>query len=157
MATAKNLPTPGLSETQMKAASLLALGTPVTDIAAACGVTRMTIHNWRKLPAFRDHLEDLLTQAKEQAGHAIIQDIVEVKELVLGTLIDVARNDSSGSARVAAARTLKEYMDQAEERAKRADSDLMADKSGEIKAILEHIRQENADHGSTPPLTDLSG
>jgi len=51
----------------------------------------------------------------------------------------------------------REYLDQAEERAKRADSDLMADKSAEIKLILESIRQEKADHGSTPPLTDLSG
>ena len=151
MATVQNLPTPGLSETQMKAVSLLALGTPVTDIATACGVTRMTIHNWRKLPAFRDHLEDLLAQAKEQAGHAIIRDIAEVKELVLGTLIDVARNDSSGSARVAAARTLKEYMDEAQRRAQEADNDLMADRSGEIKAILEHIKNEKAGSLPFPP------
>lgn len=36
-------------------------------------------------------------------------------------------------------------MDQAEERAKDVQNDPMADQSGEIKAILEHIRNEKAD------------
>ena len=94
-----------------------------------------------------------MESAREETRERVIRDVSEVQDLVLDTLIDVARNDSSGSARVSAARTLKEYMDQADERAKESDNDRMADKSGEIKAILEHIRNEKAGTGSTPPYS----
>ncbi len=59
-----------------------------------------------------------------------------------------------GFTTVGAARTLGEYVERHEERAKQADNDLMADKSGEIKAILEHIRQEKAGTGSALPPSE---
>ena len=82
-----------------------------------------------------------------------MRDVAEVKDLVLDTLIDVARNSTQDSARVSAARTLGEYMERAEERAKQNQDDVMRDQSGEIKAILEHIRQEtlsSSDSQSVP-------
>jgi len=89
-----------------------------------------------------DEVSRLMESAREETRERVVRDVSEVQDLVLDTMIDVARNDSSGSARVSAVRALKEYMDQAEERANAAGDDLMSDKSGEINAILEHIRQE---------------
>jgi vacuolar-type H+-ATPase subunit H len=89
-----------------------------------------------------------MDSAREGGRECVVRDVAEVKDLVLDTLIHVARNSTQDSARVSAARTLGEYMERAEERAKQNQDDVMRDQSGEIKAILEHIRQ---DHSAPPP------
>ena len=89
-----------------------------------------------------------MASAREEVQERVIRDVAEVKDLVLDTLIDVARNSTRGSRlRVAAARTLGEFMERAEERARHNENDVMRDQSGEIKAILEHIRS----HPSSAP------
>ena len=155
--TAKPLPD-GLTEAQLRAARLIAMGMGYKGVAGELGIDRITLYRWRKMPAFISEVSGLLESAREETRERVVRDVSEVQDLVLDTLIDVARNDSSGSARVSAARTLKEYMDQAEERAKDAENDLMADKSGEIRAILEHIRKEQLPSPeSTPQISHESG
>ncbi len=138
-----------LTEAQIRAARLIAMGMDYKAVAGELGITRVTLYRWRKIPIFIKEVSGLIESAREETRGRVVRDVSEVQDLVLDTLIDVARNDSSGSARVAAARTLKEYMDEAQRRADEANNDLMADRSGEIKAILEHIRGEKAD--SLPP------
>ncbi len=92
-----------------------------------------------------------------RVGESILIDnpipngIVQIKDVVLGVLLDVAKNDSSGSAPAAAARTFGEYVERHEERAKHADNDLMADKPGETKVILEHIMDEKSSAPESDP------
>jgi len=151
MDSANELQKSGLTEVQLKAASLLAMGLTTVGAAHECGTSRSTLHLWRKNPAFAAQLDTLLAEAKDAVQETISNDIVQIKDVVLGVLLDVAKNDRSGSARVAAARTLGEYVERHEERAKHADDDLMADKSGEIKAILEHIRNEKTGTADSGP------
>lgn len=144
----QTLPTKELTEAQLRAARLIAMGMDYKAVAGELGITRVTLYRWRKVPAFIEEVSGLIESAREETRGRVVRDVSEVQDLVLDTLIDVARHDSSGSARVAAARTLKEYMDEAQRRAEQADSDLMADRSGEIRAILEHIKNEQG--GSLP-------
>ena len=137
-----------LSEAQLRAARLIAMGMGYKDVATELDVNRTTLYRWRKSPAFADEVSRLMESAREGVRERVVRDVAEVKDLVLDTLIDVARNSTQDSARVSAARTLGEYMERAEERAKQNQDDVMRDQSGEIKAILEHIRQ---DQSSPPP------
>ena len=77
--------------------------------------------------------------AKEESKGIIVKDIAEVKDVVLSTLLDVAKFDSSGSARVIAARALMEMVEKAENSP--SDSDVMKDQSEEIKGMLKLIHQ----------------
>ena len=132
----------GLSEAQLRAARLIAMGMGYKDVATELGVNRTTLYRWRRSPAFSEQVSRLMASAREGVQERVIRDVAEVKDLVLDTLIDVARNSTQDSARVAAARTLGEFMERAEERARQNQNDVMRDQSGEIRAILEHIRQE---------------
>jgi transposase-like protein len=137
-----------LSEAQLRAARLIAMGMGYKDVAGELDINRTTLYRWRKSSAFTDEVSRLMESACEGVRERVVRDVAEVKDLVLDTLIDVARNSTQDSARVSAARTLGEYMERAEERAKQNQDDVMRDQSGEIKAILEHIRK---DHSSPPP------
>ena len=137
-----------LSEAQLRAARLIAMGMGYKDVATELDVNRTTLYRWRKSPAFVEEVSRLMESAREGVRERVVRDVAEVKDLVLDTLIDVARNSTQDSARVSAARTLGEYMERAEERAKQNQDDVMRDQSGEIKAILEHICK---DHSSSPP------
>jgi transposase-like protein len=137
-----------LSEAQLRAARLIAMGMGYKEVASDLGVNRTTLYRWRKSPAFSDEVSRLIASAREGVRERVVRDVAEVKDLVLDTLIDVARNSTQDSARVAAARTLGEYMERAEERARQTQDDVMRDQSGEIKAILEHIHIE---HSAPPP------
>lgn len=131
-----------LTDIQIKAARMLAMGHQVNDVAKEAGVTRVTVFRWRKLPQFAAEVSRLLDAAKEESKEIIVKDIAEVKDVVLSTLLDVAKYDSSGSARVSAARALMEMVEKAEERT--APGDVMQDQSAEIKNLLELIHQEQA-------------
>jgi len=137
-----------LSEAQLRAARLIAMGMGYKEVASELDVNRTTLYRWRQSPAFSDEVSRLMESAREGVRERVVRDVAEVKDLVLDTLIDVARNSTQDSARVSAARTLGEYMERAEERAKQNQDNVMRDQSGEIKAILEHIRQ---DQSSPPP------
>ena len=109
----------GLSEAQLRAARLIAMGMGYKDVATELGVNRTTLYRWRRSPAFSEQVSRLMSSAREGVRERVIRDVAEVKDLVLDTLIDVARNSTQDSARVAAARTLGEFMERAEERADR--------------------------------------
>ena len=137
----------GLSEAQLRAARLIAMGMGYKDVATELGVNRTTLYRWRSFPAFSEQVSRLMSSAREGVQERVLRDVADVKDLVLDTLIDVARNSTQDSARVSAARTLGEFMERAEERAKQNQNDVMRDRSGEIRAILEHIRS----HPSSDP------
>jgi hypothetical protein len=125
------------------------MGMGFNEVASELGVSRTTLYRWRKSPTFSDEVTRLIDSASEGVRERVVRDVAEVRDLVPDTLIDVARNSTQDSARVAATRTLGEYMEQAEERARHNQDDVMRDQSGEIKAILEHIHK---DHSAPPPL-----
>ncbi len=129
-----------LSEPQLRAARMIAMGEPYNDISSQLGIDRTTIYRWRKLPEFSAEAKRLVEPATLEGRNRVIRDVSEINDVVLTTLLDVAQNDASGSARVSAARALTDLVDKAEERAKHVDYDVMRDQSGEIKALLEDIR-----------------
>ncbi|MFT7467958.1 MAG: transposase-like protein [Candidatus Pseudothioglobus sp.] len=131
------------SEPQLRAARMIAMGIPFNDIAAELDVDRTTIFRWRKQPQFSAEVKKLTETVAEESHNKVIRDISEIKDVILGTLLDVAQNDASGSARVSAARTLSELVEKAEERSTRVDYDVMRDQTGEIKTILQEIRSMN--------------
>lgn len=127
-----------LTEKQNQAARLIALGFDYTDISKEIGVGRATLYRWRKKTEFDCLVSELLTASQQQNHQALIRDIDQINELVLSTLQDVAINDSSGSARVAAAKALSDLVVRAEERASEKDS-VMIDQSSEIKKLIAKI------------------
>ncbi len=129
-----------LTEPQLRAARMIAMGESYNDIAAQLGIDRTTIYRWRKLPRFSEEVKVLIDTATQEGRNRVVRDIQDINDVVLSTLLDVAQNDSSGGARVSAARALTELVDRAEERAQRAQNDVMRDQSGDIRALLEDIR-----------------
>lgn len=132
----------GLDEIQLRAARMIAMGMPYNDIAAQIDVDRTTIYRWRKQPDFSAELSRLGRKASQEGREHLVRDISEINDIILGTLLDVAQNDASGGARVSAARALTELVERAEDRAQRAQYDVMRDQSSEIKGLLEEIRAE---------------
>lgn len=133
-----------LDEVQIRAARMIAMGVPYNDVAEQVNVTRITLYRWRKQPAFAEELSRLTQEASQESREHLVRDISEINDIILGTLLDVAQNDSSGGARVSAARALTELVDRAEERAQRAHYDVMQDQSAEIRGLLEDIRSQQA-------------
>ena len=133
-------PTPELTEPQLRAARMIAMGEAYNDIASQLDIDRTTIYRWRKLPLFAAEVKQLIESASQEGRNRIVRDISEINDVVLSTLLDVAQNDASGSARVSASRALTDLVEKAEDRAKHVDYDVMRDQSGEIKALLEDIR-----------------
>jgi transposase-like protein len=129
-----------LTEPQLRAARLISLGEAYNDIATELDIDRVTLYRWRKQPEFAEELSRLTQEATQKNREHLVRDISEINDVILGTLLDVAQNDVSGGARVSAARALTELVDRAEERAQRAQYDVMRDQSSDIKALLEDIR-----------------
>ena len=129
-----------LTEPQLRAARLISMGEAYNDIATELDIDRVTIYRWRKQPEFAEELSRLTQKASPENSEHLVRDISEINDVILGTLLDVAQNDASGGARVSAARALTELVDRAEERAQRAQHDVMRDQSADIKALLENIR-----------------
>lgn len=132
-----------LTEPQLRAARMIAMGEPYNDIASQLAIDRTTIYRWRKLPEFSTEVKRLVEAATLEGRSRVVRDVSEINDVILTTLLDVAQNDASGSARVSAARALTDLVDKAEERAKHVDNDVMRDQSGEIKALLEDIRAQS--------------
>ena len=124
-----------LTETQLTAARMTAMGVSYGEIASKLDVNRTTVYRWRKLPEFSTEVSALVDTVKKENRERVVRDISYIKDIVLDTLLDVAQNDVSGSARVAAARVLTEMMQKAEERS--SQNDVMRDQSGEIKDLLQ--------------------
>ena len=137
-------PSNELSEPQLRAARMIAMGEVYNDIASQLDIDRTTIYRWRKQTAFMDELSRLSRRASEESCEHLVRDISEINDIILGTLLDVAQNDGSGGARVSAARALTELVERAEDRAQRAEYDVMRDQSGEIRGLLEEIRAEQS-------------
>jgi transposase-like protein len=133
-----------LDEIQLRAARLIAMGVPYNDIAEQINVDRVTLYRWRKQPDFSAELSRLTQEASQENREHLVRDISEINDIILGTLLDVAQNDASGGARVSAARALTELVDRAEERAQRAQYDVMRDQSAEIRGLLEEIKAEQS-------------
>ena len=129
-----------LTETQINVARMIAMGISFDDIAQEFDINRSTIYRWRKLDYFNDEVGRLVDAAQAQSSDRIIRDIEEIKDIVLGTLIDVAQNDSSGSARVSAAKVLSEMIETTEHRVN--NDNVMQDQSGEIKKLLQQIQSD---------------
>ncbi len=130
-----------LTDIQLKAARMIAMGIGINHIASQLSINRTTIYRWRKLPNFSDELSHLASTAKTESAERVIRDIAEIKDVVLSTLLDVAQHDASGSARVSAARVLTELMEKTEGRT--SQNDVMRDQSDEIKGLLQLIQQEH--------------
>lgn len=61
-----------LKPNQQQALALLLAGSTATDAAKAVGVTRQTVSEWKRLPAFREALEAVATeQAHEVFDHTM--------------------------------------------------------------------------------------
>ena len=131
-----------LAEPQLRAARLIAMGESYQDISAQLAIDRTTIYRWRKLPRFADEVSRLIDTAMEEGRSRVVRDVSAISDIVLDTLLDVAQNDGSGSARVSAAKALTDLVERAEDRASGAEYDLMRDQSGEIKTILDDIRSQ---------------
>ena len=129
-----------LTETQINVTRMIAMGVSFDDIAREFGINRSTIYRWRKLDYFNEEIGRLVNTAKAQSSDRIIRDIEEIKDIVLSTLIDVAQNDSSGSARVSAAKVLSDMIETAEHRIN--NNNVMQDQSGEIKKLLQQIQAD---------------
>lgn len=142
-----------LTEIQLRAARLMAMGEPYKDIAQELGVDRTTLYRWRKLSAFSSELSRLTDAAVEEGRNRVVRDVTEINDIVLSTLVDVAENDTSGSARVSAARVLVDMVERAEDRASQATHNVMKDQSGEIRLLLEEIREQHIYTDSTGAIT----
>ena len=129
-----------LTESQLKAARMIAMGIDFSTIADELSINRSTLYRWRKAPLFHTEVSQLITTMKTETRKRVINDISEIKDIALETLLDVAQNDSSGSARVSAARVLTELVQRAEERID--ESDIMRDQSSEIRSILSAIQRD---------------
>ena len=129
-----------LTEPQLRAARMVAMGEAYNDIASQLDIDRTTIYRWRKQSQFAAEVKQLADAVSQEGRKRAVRDVSEINDIVLNTLLDVAQNDASGSARVSAARALTDLVEKAEERAKHVDYDVMRDQSGEIKALLEDIR-----------------
>jgi transposase-like protein len=133
-----------LTEIQLRAARLMAMGEPYKDIAQELGVDRTTLYRWRRLSAFSSELSRLTEAAVEEGRSRVVRDVSEINDIILSTLVDVAENDTSGSARVSAARVLVEMVERAEERAAQVSHDVMKDQSEEIRLLLEEISAQQS-------------
>ena len=129
-----------MTEIQLQAARMIAMGIKIKDIASGLSVDRTTIYNWKKLPGFTSEVARLVELAKVETGVRVVRDIAEIKDIVLSTLIDVAQNDASGSARVSAAKVLSEMVEKAESES--SQDSVMADQSDKIINMLEVIQKE---------------
>lgn len=129
-----------LTELQLRAARMIAMGISFNEIATELNINRTTIYRWRQFHQFATEVSRLANTAREKCRERVIQDISEIKDIVMNTLIDVALNDSSGSARVSAARALTEMIQKAEDRSDQTD--VMRDQSEEIKRLLQLIQGE---------------
>ena len=137
-----------LTETQLDAARMIAMGMRFGEIAKALNIDRTTIYRWRKLPKFSSEVSELINAARNTNEERLVRDINQIKDIILETLIDVARYDSSGSARVSAARQLTEMIEKAEDRSNQ--SHVMEDQSNEIRELLHRIqgKQQNSNEKS---------
>ncbi len=138
-----------LTEIQLRAARLLAMGESYRNISHQLGVDRTTIYRWRKQPKFSVELARLSEAATAEGRDRVVRNVSEINDIILSTLVDVAENDSSGSARVSAARVLVDMVERAEDRASQIDHDVMKDQSGEIRLLLEEIREQQPKMAST--------
>ena len=129
-----------MTEIQLQAARMIAMGIKITEIALELSVDRTTIYNWKKIPSFTAEVARLFELAKAETGERVVRDIAEIKNIVLSTLIDVAQNDSSGSARVSAAKALSEMVEKAE--GDSTQDSVMEDQSDKIINMLKVIQKE---------------
>jgi transposase-like protein len=130
-----------LTEVQLRATRKIAMGIGFDEIASELSINRATLYRWRKLPHFAYEVTHLVDAVKEESRERVVRDVSEINDIVLSTLLDVAQNDSSGSARVSAARALTEMVQKAGERT--SDNDVMKDQSSEIKALLQLIQKDS--------------
>lgn len=132
-----------LSEPQIRAARMMAMGIPYNEIAFSVGIDRTTIFRWRKTKPFKEELTRLNSAASQASEKRVVRDVAEINDVILTTLLDVAENDVSGAARVSAARVLSGLVERAEERASRQNHDVMRDQSSEIRELLLELRSEH--------------
>jgi transposase-like protein len=146
-----NLQGKELTEIQLRAARLMAMGESYKHISEQLDIDRTTIYRWRQLPAFSAELSQLTDAATAEGRDRVVRDVSEINDIVLSTLVDVAENDASGSARVSAARVLVDMIERAEERARQTSHNIMKDHSGEIRLLLQEIKaQQSGVTGATP-------
>jgi hypothetical protein len=120
---------------------MTAMSISFREISTELQINRATVYRWRQLPQFASELSRLVNTAREECKERVIRDISEIKDIVMNTLLDVAQYDTSGSARVSAARALTEMIQKAEDRSDW--SDVMRDQSEEIKGLLHISRSLN--------------
>ena len=68
-----------LSEEQLRAARLIAMGMGYKDVATELDVNRTTLYRWRKSTAFSDEVARLMESAREGVRERVVRDVAEVK------------------------------------------------------------------------------
>jgi len=95
-----------LEPKQVKALECLMAGGTQIEAGEAAGVSREMIRRWLKLPAFREALRE----AKADSLEAVRMALVAAGSTAVDTLIDIATNSGSDSARGRAANDILSNM-----------------------------------------------
>ena len=69
-----------VSETQLRASRLTAMGMGYKDVATELDVNRTTLYRWRKSHAFSDEVSRLMDSAREGGRERVVRDAAEVKD-----------------------------------------------------------------------------
>ena len=85
-----------LTEPQLRAARMIAMGESYNDIASQLDIDPTTIYRWRKQPISAAEVKQLIETASEEGRNRVVRDISEINDVVLGTLLDVSQKDASG-------------------------------------------------------------
>ncbi len=94
---------PGLSDQQQRAAVLLVSGVTVQDVAEQLAVHRTTLWHWRNLETFQAYLNQLRTEAQDQA----VEGITALQEKALATVERLMDGGNDGVALRAASLVLE--------------------------------------------------
>ncbi len=94
-----------MTNPQKKAVELLAVGTPVTEVAKEVNRSRNTIYEWLKQPEFKAELDRL---AEERLGN-VRKALIRAGPTAVETLLEIVQNGASESAQVRAAEIILRY------------------------------------------------
>ena len=89
-----------LSTNQKNAIKLMSKGFSVKMVSEACKVTSMTIHNWKKIPAFRNALSEAINLKAETSNYKLHDLFRKALEECEGLMQDRNPHVRLGAARL---------------------------------------------------------
>ena len=72
-----------LTEAQLRAARLIAMGMGYKAVARELEIDRTSLWRWRKSSVFMDEVSRLMESAREETRERVVRDVSEVQDLVL--------------------------------------------------------------------------